>query len=135
MGKYFNKENCPFDTEEIFGFSSSLPKSLPIPSYGQVNPGYGGLSRILSLDQQVQPVQTLTPAGKSPNLFYMVKYYFFFDCLDLLCRGQQPETVIPLETGRKFVVCLDESKGVEQQCPKGLFYHPISRRCERSMFF
>jgi len=55
--------------------------------------------------------------------------------IDLLCRGQQAETVIPLENGRKFVVCLDDGKGVEQKCPKGLFYHPTSRRCERSMFF
>jgi hypothetical protein len=81
MGKYFNKENYPFNTKEIFGFSSSLPKSLPIPNYGQVNQGYGGMSRILSPTQQpeqVQPVPILTPAGKSSNLFYMVKYYFFF---------------------------------------------------------
>jgi hypothetical protein len=53
--------------------------------------------------------------------------------LDTICRGQQPETVIPLDNGRRFVVCLYDSKGVEQQCPKGLFYHPESRRCERSM--
>jgi hypothetical protein len=55
--------------------------------------------------------------------------------IDLLCRGQQAETVIPLENGRKFVVCLDDSKGFEQQCPKGLFYQQESRRCERSMSF
>ncbi len=53
--------------------------------------------------------------------------------LDILCRGQHAETVIPLDGVRRFVVCLDESKGFEQQCPKGLFYHPDSRRCERSM--
>jgi len=64
--------------------------------------------------QQVQQVPILTPA-------------------DVLCRGQQAETVIPLENGRKFVVCLAESKGVEQQCPKGLFYHPESHRCERKL--
>jgi hypothetical protein len=101
----------------LSSYGSSLPKSLPVQSYGQVNQGYGGMSRILSPDQQpaqVQPVQILTPA-------------------DLLCRGQQPEVVIPLENGRKFVVCLDDSKGVEQKCPKGLFYHPTSRRCERKL--
>jgi len=52
---------------------------------------------------------------------------------DILCRGQKPETVIPLEGGRRFVVCLDESKGFEQQCPKGLVYHTESRRCERKL--
>jgi hypothetical protein len=41
--------------------------------------------------------------------------------------------VIPLETGRKFVVCLDDGKGVEQHCPKGLHYHVESRRCERKL--
>ncbi len=51
-----------------------------------------------------------------------------------MCRGQRPETVIPLEEGRRFIVCLDDGKGFEQHCPKGLHYHPDSRRCERSMF-
>jgi len=52
---------------------------------------------------------------------------------DNLCRGQRPETVIPLDGGRRFVVCLDESKGQEQWCPKGLLYHPEQRRCERKL--
>jgi hypothetical protein len=103
--------------KSLTSYGSSLPKSLPIPNYGKVNQGYGGMSRILSPTQQpeqVQPVPTLTPA-------------------DLLCRGQVAEAVIPLENGRKFVVCLDDGKGVEQKCPKGLFYHPTSRRCERKL--
>jgi hypothetical protein len=84
--------------------------------------------------QPVQQVQILTEAGKISNcfLFYFVKSDFV---LDTLCRGQQAETIIPLENGRKFVVCLDDGKGVEQQCPKGLFYHQQSGRCERSMSF
>ena len=72
--------------------------------------------RVPQLDQQVAPVPELSPA-------------------DLLCRGQQPETVIPIENNRAFVVCLGESKGFEQHCPKGLFYDEQSRRCERSMLF
>jgi len=52
---------------------------------------------------------------------------------DNLCRGQRPETVIPLDNGRRFVVCIDESKGHEQTCPRGLLYHPESRRCERKL--
>jgi hypothetical protein len=64
--------------------------------------------------QQIQQVQILTDA-------------------DMRCRGQQPETVIPLENGRSFIVCLDDSKGVEQKCPKGLFYQPTSSRCERKL--
>jgi len=52
---------------------------------------------------------------------------------DVLCRGQQAETVIPLEGGRRFIVCLDDSKGFEQHCPKGLVYHTESRRCERKL--
>jgi len=52
---------------------------------------------------------------------------------DTLCRGQRAETVIPLDNGRRFVVCIDDGKGYEQQCPKGLHYHPDSRRCERKL--
>jgi hypothetical protein len=52
---------------------------------------------------------------------------------DKLCIGQQAETVIPLDGGRRFVVCLDESKGFEQTCPKGLLFHPQTRRCERKL--
>jgi len=50
---------------------------------------------------------------------------------DNLCRGQRPETVMPLDNGRRFVVCLDDGKGHEQHCPKGLHFHMESRRCER----
>jgi len=103
------QQNVP---KSLSSYGSSLPKSLPIPNYGQVNQGYGGMSRSLLPVQQ--PEQILTPA-------------------DLLCRGQVAEAVIPLENGRKFVVCLDDGKGVEQKCPKGLFYHPTSRRCERKL--
>jgi len=49
------------------------------------------------------------------------------------CRGQRPETIIPLGKGHKFIVCLDDGKGVEQHCPKGLYYHPQSQRCERKL--
>jgi len=66
------------------------------------------------LQQKIQSSQILTEA-------------------DTLCRGQQAETVIPLENGRRFVVCLDDGKGFEQQCPKGLLYHQQSRRCERKL--
>ncbi|CAF1131691.1 unnamed protein product [Adineta steineri] len=52
---------------------------------------------------------------------------------DNLCRGQRPETVIPLDGGIRFIVCLDEGKGQEQWCPKGLLYHPEQRRCERKL--
>ncbi len=67
-------------------------------------------------------------------IFYQkISISFFFLFSDTLCRGQQAETVIPIDNGRRFVVCLDDSKGIEQECPKGLFYHPDSQRCERSM--
>jgi hypothetical protein len=52
---------------------------------------------------------------------------------DVLCRGQAPETVLPLDEGRRFVVCLEDGKGFEQQCPKDLQYHPETRRCERRL--
>jgi hypothetical protein len=52
---------------------------------------------------------------------------------DVQCRGQRAETVIPIDSGRRFIVCLDDGKGYEQQCPKGLYFHPESRRCERKL--
>jgi len=51
---------------------------------------------------------------------------------DQLCQGQQPETVLPHPaTTRKFIICLDSAKGVEQDCPSGLHYSTTSARCER----
>jgi hypothetical protein len=103
-----------------YGSALSTPtvtRTLPVPNYGQISQGYGSVPFVRQFDQpiqEVQPVPISTPA-------------------DLLCRGQQVETVIPLEDARSFVVCLDDGKGVEQQCPKGLFYHQVSRRCERKL--
>jgi hypothetical protein len=51
----------------------------------------------------------------------------------MLCQGQPAETVIPIEDNRRFVVCIGDNKGVVQNCPKGLFYHTTSRRCERKL--
>jgi hypothetical protein len=86
----------------------TFTKALDTP----INLGYGSERRFVQMEQP--SVAVLTQA-------------------DILCRGQLPETVIPLDDGRRFVVCLDESKGVEQECPKSLFYHPTSRRCERRL--
>jgi hypothetical protein len=90
------------------------------------------------LDQQ-QLLQQKIQESIVRSLLYFIFYqkilyhFFFFLILDTLCRGQIAETVIPLDNGRRFVVCLDDSKGFEQQCPRGLVYHQESRRCERSM--
>jgi hypothetical protein len=91
-----------------------LPKTFDLPSqgYGQSSQGYGSSARLIQMDQPAAPI--LSPA-------------------DILCRGQRAESVIPLENGRKFVVCTDESKGDLLECPKGLFYHPQTRRCERKL--
>jgi len=81
--------------------------------------GYGSIpsARLIQFDQQppVAPVQQFETEA------------------DKLCRGQAPETVIPLEGNRKFVVCVMDGKGWEQWCPKGLFYHEQTRRCERKL--
>jgi hypothetical protein len=104
-----------------FPASTIMQKTLPVQNYGQVNQGYGAMPFIPQFDQQqVQPVQP-------------VQQVQILTEADTLCRGQQAETIIPLENGRKFVVCLDDGKGVEQQCPKGLFYHQQSGRCERKL--
>jgi hypothetical protein len=100
-------------------------QSLVVPQqqYGQqqmtvprviVNPQQQLLEQQQLLQQKIQESQIVTEA-------------------DTICRGQQAETVIPLDNGRRFVVCLDDGKGFEQQCPKGLVYHQESRRCERKL--
>jgi len=63
----------------------------------------------------------------------IVKEEVILSPADILCRGQRPETVIPIEESRRFVVCLDESKGVIQACPIGLLYHTETRRCEKKL--
>ncbi|UJR10811.1 hypothetical protein I4U23_014998 [Adineta vaga] len=92
----------------------SIPKTLPSQGYGQINQGYGAAPRMLAFDQpqEVQQIPIVTEA-------------------DNLCRGKAPETIIPLDEGRRFVVCLDDGKGTEQFCPKGLFYQLSTQRCER----
>jgi len=67
--------------------------------------------RLPQVEQKVIQVQTPTEA-------------------DILCKGHLPETVIPLNKGEIFVVCLAEGKGVTQQCPRGLYYRAETRRCE-----
>jgi hypothetical protein len=88
-------------------------QSLPMRGYGGVQTGFDS-RQFEQKPQQVKEEIILTP-------------------FDILCRGQRPETVIPIEDSRRYVVCLAESKGVVQACPLGLFYHPDSRRCERKL--
>jgi hypothetical protein len=83
--------------------------------------GYGAINQ--QLFDQPTPVPQWTAAGEHRCCRCL--------SLDILCRGQRAETIIPLDNGRRFVVCLEEGKGAEQKCPKGLLYHPESRRCER----
>jgi hypothetical protein len=92
-----------------------LQSDSPVRSFDTVQSGYGSQQRTLfdqTPQQIIQPAPMLTQA-------------------DILCRGQRAETVIPLGDSTRFVVCLDESKGEEQECPRGLRYHVESRRCER----
>jgi len=95
--------------DQIIGGPSqfNVPRVIPSPQQQL-------LEQQQLLQQKIQETQTVTDA-------------------DVQCRGQQPETVIPLEGGRRFIVCLDDSKGVEQQCPMNLYYHPETRRCERKL--
>jgi hypothetical protein len=98
-----------YSSQQSYGPQSriTIPRVL-------VNPQQQLLEQQQLLQQKIQESQILTEA-------------------DTICRGQQPETVIPTDNGRRFVVCLYDSKGFEQQCPKGLFYHSESRRCERKL--
>jgi len=96
-----------------------LPTSYGTPSVSIPAPTFVSQQQLLldqqqKLQQKIQESQVMTEA-------------------DTLCRGQRPESVLPLDNGRRFIVCLDDGKGYEQQCPRGLYYHPESRRCERKL--
>jgi len=103
------KQETIMQSDRLVNPQMSIPQSRPLVSLQQQL-----LDQQQLLQQKIQESQILTEA-------------------DTLCKGQRPETVIPLDNGRRFIVCLDDSKGFEQQCPKGLHYHPDSRRCERKL--
>jgi len=88
-------------------YNLNLPQARPLVSQQQLL-----LDQQQLLQQKIAESQVVTEA-------------------DNLCRGQRPETVIPLDNGRRFIVCREDGKGDEQQCPKGLHFHPDSHRCER----
>ena len=95
------------------GYGSFLPRPPALPESFTTEQNYGS-SNSRVIPSVLPPAPILTEA-------------------DTLCQGQRPETVIPLDGGRRFIVCLDEAKGVELKCPKGLLYHPETRRCERRL--
>jgi len=120
----------------------SLPQTPMISSYASQLPKkfqtYGS-----NLPQRIQPQLDIPQRGYGSNFLNQQQ---FFDQqqapqtpppqpspADMLCQGQRPETVIPTQDTRKFVVCLDNGKGSELECPRGLHYHVDSRRCERKL--
>jgi hypothetical protein len=112
-----------------------------IPTEHKVLSGFGqstDLSLGVQQDTPIAPIQQQISTGYSsyggqtlPKVLHMLPPKRVLTEADILCKGQRAETVIPIEHGHKFVVCLDESKGVIQHCPKGLRYHSETRRCER----
>lgn len=124
---------------------TNQPEIQPIQSgYGQQ---YGAQQMIrkptVQLDQSYNRIQL--PAQRSfaspaqllheqkQKLQQLIQESTVLTEADILCRGKAPETVIPLDNGRRFVVCIDESKGNEQTCPRGLLFHPETARCERKL--
>jgi len=113
----------------VTGYGSSMQSDRVAPqsygSYGSQQLSIPAARPLVSLQQQLLDQQQLLQQKIQESLILTEA--------DTMCRGQRPETVIPLEEGRRFIVCLDDSKGFEQQCPKGLHYHQESRRCERKL--
>jgi hypothetical protein len=104
-------------------FTTPFPIQQDFPTTPKMTVNYGSYAAheqflrpksIPSFDESILVPKQLSPA-------------------DLICRGKRAETIIPLEDGRRYVVCIDESKGIEQVCPKSLFYNLESKRCERRM--
>jgi len=101
----------------------------PGPVTKVLSGGYGGYGGARALLEQptLLPTQT-TVVSQGPAI---VTPAVPLTEADLACRGQLPETVIPVDGGQRFFVCLDDGKGAEQFCQKGLIYSPAGRRCER----
>jgi hypothetical protein len=131
-------------------FGSQVPKSLSSMSLQDILPattGYGG-SSALGSSQRVLPQLDIksgysgygsqqpmldTRPGYGPQQPVLDQQPPVPSQADVLCQGQPADTVIPLQDTRVFVVCVGESKGFEQHCPKGLQYHRDARRCERKL--
>jgi hypothetical protein len=114
------KDEVPLMQKVQSGFGSSFnDQILPKTIETTMVKGYGSVptARFVQFDQSqiLPPVQQIETEA------------------DKLCRGQNPDTVIPLDNNRRFVVCVMDGKGWEQWCPKGLFYHEQTRRCERKL--
>jgi len=110
-----------------YGRETFVPE---MPTTRIVSNGYG--SSFIAPPTRVLPVSNY---GGSSSRF-LERSEVFVEAptqADILCRGQLPQTVIPIDGNRKFVTCLDDGKGTEQACPKGLLYHEGSRRCERKL--
>jgi len=110
-----------------------------LPQQSQVLPvssGYGvpqqpKTQQIIYARPTVQQQQQL--ADQQAQLQQIIESAKVVTEADKICNGQQAETIIPLDNGRRYVVCLEEGKGFEQQCPRGLIFHPQTRRCERKL--
>lgn len=109
---------------------------IPQQSQLPVSSGYG-----LPQQKPQQPIVYARPtalqqqqlADQQAQLQQIVESAKIVTEADKICVGQQAETVIPLDNGRRYVICLEEGKGFEQSCPRGLIFHPQTRRCERKL--
>jgi hypothetical protein len=119
--------------DQTIGVPQSYGSQLP-QSYGsQLPQSYGSQLSQMTVPQRsfVSPQQLLF--DQQQQLQQKIQESQVWTEADVACRGQVAETVIPLDNGRRFIVCLDDGKGFEQSCPKGLVYHQESRRCERKL--
>ncbi|CAF0913744.1 unnamed protein product, partial [Didymodactylos carnosus] len=97
-----------------------------------VSSGYGSSSPQLQLSSFKTNFQSDRPSVNMLSYEQLPSAQIQVTFADQQCQGQQPETVLPHPaTTRKFIICLDMAKGVEQDCPSGLHYSTTSGRCER----
>jgi len=111
--------------------SSFVPKTLPVQGYGssRMLDNYGSSNTRVLDNYGSSNTRVLDNYGSSnTRILEVVETQ-----ADILCRNQLGGTIIPIENNRGFVTCLEPGKGVEQYCPKNLWYHETSRRCERTL--
>jgi hypothetical protein len=118
------------------GYGSSfgpqpIQKTLPVQGYGssRMLDNYGSTNTRVLDNYGSSNTRVLDNYGSSnTRILDVVETQ-----ADILCRNQLAGTIIPIDNNHGFVTCLEPGKGAEQYCPKNLYYHETSRRCERTL--
>jgi hypothetical protein len=104
-----------------------------VPQQAQVIAGRTVVPQLFRSFQTQTPIQQSAIVGlQSQGLSQQnIQQPEIITVADSLCYDKQPGTLIKLADSR-FVQCINNGKGVEKQCPKGLVFYTHLSRCDKS---